>query len=225
MSYYDEDFYMEPCEFEEEIENLKESISKSIQKKFVDEMEALRAENETLREFRDNKEKYEHKLKELEVEYQLKMKDAERKADNKKLKDLLRAFAVTGYRANCEYKIGPKCDRCDKDRKIHFVTPMGRSMEEECNCAKKTSTYCPKKVSLIRFDAEEEIAGVYFEQVRAGKDYDIYSLCADVYDKDKKPFGKISSYYTVFLHEDDCQQYCDWLNELEALKDGNIDRC
>lgn len=157
MSYYDEDFYIEPCEFEEEIENLKESISKSIQKKFVDEMEALRAENETLREFRDNKEKYEHKLKELEVEYQLKMKEAERKADSKKLKDLLRVFAVTGYRVNCEYKIGPKCDRCDKDRKIHFVTPMGRSMEEVCNCAKKTSIYCPKKVSLIRFNAEKKL--------------------------------------------------------------------
>lgn len=219
MSYYDEDFYMEPCEFEEEIENLKESISKSIQKKFVDEMEALRAENETLREFRDNKEKYAYKLKELEIEYQLKMKEAERKADSKKLKDLLRAFAVTGYRVNCEYKIGPKCDRCDKDRKIHFLSPMGRSMEEECNCAKKTSTYSPKRVSLIRFDVEEKIADVYFEQTRETRNCGSYSLCDDVYDKYKEPFEEIDWYYTVFLHEDDCQQYCDWLNELEAMGD------
>ena len=61
--YYDDEFYTEPSEFDEEIESFKEALSKSIQKKFLDEMEELREENISLREFRDNKERYEQENK------------------------------------------------------------------------------------------------------------------------------------------------------------------
>lgn len=82
--YYDDEFYTQPSEFDEEIESFKESLSKSIQKKFLDEMEELREENISLREFRDNKERYERELKAAKAEYQRKMQDAERQANQKK---------------------------------------------------------------------------------------------------------------------------------------------
>jgi len=179
MSYYDEDFYMEPSEFEEEIETLKESISKSIQKKF-----------------------------------------AESQANKKKLKDILSAFAVTGYRPEPKYKQGPKCDRCDENRRFHFVSPMGRKMTEECSCAKSIRSYSPKEVRLIEFYAKKELGSTYFERVREDEEYDRYSLCAQIYEKDMEPFEDVNWYYAVFLDKDNCQKYCDWLNEREALKDG-----
>lgn len=220
MSYYDEDFYMEPSEFEEEIETLKESISKSIQKKFLDEMKALRAENETLWEFRDNKEKYERELKAAKAEYKYKMQQAESQANKKKLKDLLSTFAVTGYRPEPKYKQGPKCDRCDENRRFHFVSPMGRKMTEECSCAKSIRSYSPKEVRLIEFYAKKELGSTYFERVREDEECDRYSLCAQIYEKDMEPFEDVNWYYAVFLDKDNCQKYCDWLNEREALEDG-----
>lgn len=221
--YYDDGFYNEPCEFDAQIESLKESLSKAIQEKFLDEMEELREENISLREFRDNKERYERELKAAKAEYQRKMQDAERQANSKKLKDLLSTFAVVGYRAKPEYKKGPKCGQCDDNRKIHFVSPMGRKMEEDCSCAKSTCNYSPKEVHLLKFYAGKEIVDTYFEQVSTDRDYDSYSLIAQVYDKNRKPFEDINYFSTVFLQEDDCQQFCNWLNEQEAMKDGKAD--
>lgn len=40
--WYDEDFYDEPSEFEEQVENLKESLSKSIKNEFMEEMERIK---------------------------------------------------------------------------------------------------------------------------------------------------------------------------------------
>ena len=221
MSYYDFDFYEEPSEFDMQVEEFKSSLASSVRKEFLEEMAALKKENEELREFRANKEKYERELREAKAEYQRKMEEAERNADSKKIKDLLRTFSVIGYRASPEYKQRPKCDRCDDYRRFHFISPMGRNMTEECSCAKKTCTYSPKEVKLLRFYAGKEIANTYFEQVGREEDYNSYSFCDQICDKTKEPFEDINRFYTVFLQEDDCQKYCDWLNEKEAMKDAD----
>lgn len=218
MSYYDFDFYEELSEFDMQVEKFKSSLASSMREEFLDEMAALIKENEELREFRDDKKKYEQELRETKAEYQRKMEEAERDANSKKAKDFLRTFSVIGYRASPEYKQGPKCNRCDDYRRFHFVSPMGRNMTEKCSCAKETCIYSPKEVKLLRFHAGKEIVDTYFEQVGVDEVYDSYSLCAQIYDKTKKPFVDINWVYTVFLQEDDCQKYCDWLNKKEALK-------
>ena len=66
--WYDEDFYDEPSEFEEQVENLKESLSKSIKNEFMEEMERIKKENKTLQGIRDHfeqiKRDYEQKKRE-----------------------------------------------------------------------------------------------------------------------------------------------------------------
>jgi len=221
MSYYDYDFYEEPSEFDIQIEEFKSSLASSVRKEFLEEMDALKKENASLREFRDNKDKYERELREAKAEYQRKMENAERQANSKKMKELLSAFAVIGYRANSTYRKRQKCGRCDDNRKIHFVSPMGRNLTEDCICAKEICTYAPKEVNLLRFYAGKEISDTYFERTKEDVDYDRYDLCGKIYDKNMEPFEDVNRVYTVFLHEDDCQRYCDWLNEQEALKDGS----
>lgn len=216
MSYYDEDFYVEPSKFEEQIEELKFHLASSVQKKYLDEMDALRKENESLREFRDNKEAHDLELRQAKAEYQAKMRDAERQANKKKLKDLLRLFSVVGYRPKAEYQQKPKCDKCDNDRKIHFISPSGRKMTEDCACAIKTPVYSPAAVQMISFYAGDVLCEMYFERTDEGRDYDRYDFIADLYDRNKPPFEKINRYRVVFLNEEDCRKYCDWLNEQEA---------
>ena len=55
VSYYDDEFYTELSEFDKQIEEMKASLASSVQKEFLGEMDALRLENESLREFRDKK--------------------------------------------------------------------------------------------------------------------------------------------------------------------------
>lgn len=216
MCYYDEDFYAEPCEFEEQVEELKVALAASVQKKFLDEMEELRKENESLKEFRDQKKAYDRELAQAKAQYEAKMRDAEMKVARKKLKDLLSLFAVTGYRVHTEYVYGPKCSRCDDKRKIHYVSPAGRKMVEDCLCATKKPVYSPKEVPLVSFTASDKLSTMYFDRTEKGE-YDRYDLCADVYDGDKTvPFEKLNQYRAVFLSKEDCQRYCDWLNEMEG---------
>lgn len=75
MSYYDYDFYEEPSEFDIQIEEFKSSLASSVRKEFLEEMDALKKENASLREFRDNKDKYERELREAKAEYQRKMEN------------------------------------------------------------------------------------------------------------------------------------------------------
>ena len=219
MCYYDEDFYAEPYEFEEQIEELKTALASSVQKKFLDEMEELRRENESLKEFRDQKKAYDRELAQAKAQYEAKMRDAEMKAGRKKLKDLLSLFAVTGYRVHTEYVYGPKCSKCDDKRKIHYVSPAGRKMVEDCLCAKGTPVYSPKEVQLVSFYVSDKLSTMYFERTDKDRDYDRYDMCANVYDRDKPvPFEKLNQYSAVFLNEEDCQRYCDWLNKMEGQK-------
>lgn len=78
--WYDEDFYSEPSEFDMQIEEFKESLSKSVKKEYLEEMEKLRKENQALWEVKKNfeqiKREYENKKHKLEIA----VRDAENKA-------------------------------------------------------------------------------------------------------------------------------------------------
>lgn len=50
MSYYDNDFYNEPSEFEEQIDQLKESLMNAVRDEHKAEVERLRKENAELQE-------------------------------------------------------------------------------------------------------------------------------------------------------------------------------
>lgn len=212
--YYDEDFYTEPSEFEAQIDSMKESLAAAVQKKFLDEMEALRKENEALREFREKKEEYDRELEEVKSEYRLKMRDAELTANRKKLKELLRMFSVQGYRPNPNYLIGPKCDKCDDKRRIHFISPMGREMSEDCLCAKRKRHFSPNAVGLFSFEVGEDIIGKCFER-NDGREHDRYDYISALYGSENLDYEEINWYRAVFLNEADCQKYCDWLNSKE----------
>lgn len=220
VSYYDDEFYTELSEFDKQIEEMKASLASSVQKEFLGEMDALRLENESLREFRDKKEEYSRELENVKLQYQAKMCDAEYQANKKRLKELLGLFAVIGYRPKVEYTKGPKCEKCDDERKIHFTSPSGRKMTEDCLCNSYILTYSPKEVKLVSFYVSDKMNSMYFERTEDG-DYDRYDLANELYDKNKVTFEEINRYSVVFLKEEDCWEYCDWLNKKEEHHESN----
>lgn len=218
MSFY-EDFFCESGEFDEQIEELKSALAKSVKQEITEEMEALRKENAELREFRDKKQEYERELSKIKHDYAVKMQDAEQKAKRARLNDLLSFFSVEAYRAHVEYTQLPKCDKCDSKRRIHFKSPSGRDFSEDCACAKKRAYYYPKSEQLFKFYVDKNgFNSMYYTQESLDDD-DRFESCSHVYEKNQEPFEKLNRYYIVFLKKENCQKYCDWLNERQKKED------
>lgn len=207
------DDYYEPSEFDHEMECLKQSIRDNVRKEIQDEMDRLRAESADLRTVKENwqemKREHDQALRELRIAKE----NAEREAKRAKAKDILAEIAVIGYRPSVKYEVGPKCDKCDQYRYRHFISPLGREMKEECTCKKAKKVFAPLEVMLKDFYVGNELKEFDYELDRKDTDYDHYSMCADVYKELPDDISKINEYRAVFINKDDCQRYCDLMNE------------
>lgn len=213
------DDYYEPSEFEQEMECLKQSIRNNVRKEIQDEMDRLRAENVELRTVKENwqqmKREHDQALRDLRIAKE----NAEREAKKAKAKDILAELAVIGYRPSVKYETGPKCDKCDKNRYRHFISPLGREMLEECTCKKIKRVYSPSENKLVKFWAGKGIGSIYYKRTEDKDiDSDRYDMTADVYKDLPDDLSKFNEYRAVFINKDDCQRYCDLKNAQEEEK-------
>ena len=224
---YEDDFYYEPSEFDLQVEEFKASLMKSVKEDFLHRMEALEKENADLRKFRDEKEAFIRDCKAKVAEAQREARKAEEKWKNARLHQLLGDFLTTGWKVGREIVMDDKCDKCDADRYIHFLSPQGNECKEKCNCATYTTRHFPKEVPLARFivkkknfrygdKGESDFYNRYYT-VKDRDDDDVYESASDVYFHDFD-CEKVNRWGAVFMDEADCQRYCDWLNEQEAKK-------
>lgn len=172
---------------------------------------------DTIHAYQEKESKEIHEIDTLQKENES-LRETLKNADERKLRDLLSQVMFTGYRVDMKHIQRPKCDKCDEYRQIHFVSPTGRNMTEDCLCATAVVRHSPKEVSLVSFNVSDKVSSFY-AKVYNSKDsyYDKYNICTDLYDKDKEQsFESLNKYKIVFLNKDDCQAYCDWLNEYDA---------
>lgn len=228
---YEDDFYYEPSEFDQQVEEFKASLMKSVKEDFLHRMEALEKENAALREFRDQRNTVIRDYAAKVAAAQREARMAEEKWKNARLHQLLGDFLTTGWKVGYNQVMDDKCDKCDADRYIHFLSPQGNECKEKCNCATYTLRYFPKEVSLSRFyvrkknfyggdKGESDFYHRYYT-VDHRNDDDVYEMAAKVYfhDFDCETADK---WHAVFMDEADCKRYCDWLNEQEAKKRGEV---
>ena len=166
MSWYDDDFYNEPSEFDMLVGEFKESLMKSVKESYVKEMEQLKKENEELKEFRKERQNYSNELARIKSEYEEKEKHLEYKVKQERFGELLKGICETGwYAERCVEIYLPKCDKCDRDRRIHFKSPAGKDMTEPCSCsASRFSNYFNKELSLS-MEGEMSRSPVPFHQI------------------------------------------------------------
>lgn len=236
MSYYDYEDYYEPSEFDEKVEEFKDYLRQSIKEETQNEIEKLRKENESLQKIKrdwDNLVKeYEDKKRELEY----KIRECESKASSKRLETL---FEETGmnvimYKPDYNHVYGKKCNKCDDDRYIHFSSPSGKDYTEVCSCAKTFLKFYPQEFRLAEFRRnryhDEKPMLFWFTRYRnCEDDHDGYTYSSsdaenhvyesgDSYDELFEKYGQYSS-GLYFKTEEDCQKYCDWLNEKSGATD------
>lgn len=149
-----EDFYNEgPSDYELFMNDLKETLKKSIKDEFIKEMDKLRAENKKLQDIKENFEQikldYAHKEQELKAKEQ----DIERSLARKKIMELATIADMKPQIYYIDDATGflPKCDKCDENRLIHFRSPSGKECTESCpNCGTSFKKYFVKPVDTLR---------------------------------------------------------------------------
>lgn len=217
-------FYNEPSEFEQKIEEFKQSLLQGVKKDFLDQMEALRKENAELEEVKNNFDQIKRDYRAKERELAIKMSEAKREAYRARLSELLVDHKVLMYRATSRYRTGQKCDKCDDHRRISYKTPLGKDAHEDCGCAKKITYYVPEEMVYASLSIRNGKAAIWYEIKESG-DEDYLSRSSDHADKVYKTgtdFKDLPSWYygTFFESKEECQAYCNWLTAKEGQGDN-----
>lgn len=223
MEYYNENYegnYYEPTIADEIFEEYKikmkdallESIKQDIadlkytNKKLIDENKILKEKEQEVRQ------------KEKELEYM--KSNLKWEVKRERLSELMEDFRVVMYKTNYNSELLPKCDKCNKNRQIEFLSPTGKLTYEDCECKKYKKTYKPQEYICTEFKVSSN-AGCMLMWYKENheSDYDYYSynssdLCEKVYKKEMD-YKDLNSYQTYFKTKEECQNYCDWLNEIE----------
>ncbi|UAV84823.1 hypothetical protein BV113_00290 [Glutamicibacter phage BIM BV-113] len=152
MSYYDEDYYQEPSEFDEMVEEFKAKLAESVKEETKAELERLRGENVKLRDKVKNLDQLEREVAAAKRDYERRAANAERDAgrEARKLKagELLKEIGTPKFTVTRTSKFGEKCEQCDDNRTVHFKSPQGKDLEERCTCW----------VKYVHWNIEEMIA-------------------------------------------------------------------
>lgn len=190
-----EDFYNEgPSDYELFMNDLKETLKKSIKDEFIKEMDKLRAENKKLQDVKENFEQikldYAHKEQELKAREQ----DMEKNLARKKIMELATIADMKAqiYYIDDDTAYLPKCDKCDENRLIHFKSPTGKDCTEPCpDCGTTYHKYYVKPVDTMKIlfpnDPALHRVAYYLRHDRWGESYsyelqDIYRGSAADYD-------------------------------------------
>lgn len=227
----DDDFYNEPSEFEEQMDKLKESLSKSVKSEFLEEMERLRKENKNLQGIREHFEQIKKDYERKKAECDRAIHEAEQKAKRMRVNELMEHFRIFAWETTWEYLYGPKCDKCNKCRKIKITLPSGRKIDDECQCLKsETKVVVPQRMVLYEMaDRDQGIAAWYKACGLKDGRYYVVDYASSVYTErlikhgtDYDRIEKMEEQKVVlFATEEECQAYCDYLNKKHGVA-GNI---
>lgn len=216
MSYYDyEDYYTEPSEFEQQIEEFKSSLYTCVKQEHKEKMERLEKENMELQEVKKNWNTLENEYKNKLYDLKCKIDTAERDAKRLKLNDLMNELKQCLWQANSISVYNPKCNKCDDNRQISFISPSGKSMKEDCECARCFAKYIPKEYELYSFRQNTNEIGRWYKKIYSDSDYyENDSKYVDTLVKTEEDFSLIkdSLWKVFFISEELCQKYCDQLN-------------
>lgn len=227
MTWYDEDFYDEPSEFEEKFDEFKNSLMKSIKEEMLAENEKLRKENDELKEIKKQKLDFEWKLKQEKARLEREKAEYKRLLKNSSIWKLFDDIKIEawGTEFHSEY-IKNKCDKCDDERKLHFKSPGGRNMTEDCPyCSQKMPKYTPCKKYLWKFNVGDNDKinnntlknNLYYERYDCDT-YDSYrytDVIWDLLDKEHKTYEQqfCNRSRMIFGNLEECIDFCDYVNK------------
>lgn len=215
-----EDYYEEPSEFEQQIDEFKTSLYNSVKEEHKLEMDKLIKENNELQEIKRNFNKIESEYKQKQRELERKIESAERDAKRLRLTELMQELKQSLWQKSRTSVYEKKCDKCDNARKIHFTSPSGKDMTEDCKCAKNIIKYEPCEYELYSFQQNKDEIGKWYKKKYEDEDY--YTEDGDrmkllVKSEEDFQFVNNNTYGIFFISKELCQKYCDIKNNENGI--------
>lgn len=224
MCYWDDGDYFEPSEFDEKIEELKNELRESVKKEINDEIEKLRKENKELQGIKRNFESVKKDFERKKDECDRAIRNAESKAKQARLKELMEHFKVTLWAVSWDYRYKKKCDKCDKNRRIQVALPSGKTVDDECSCRVSKKVYYPKENVLYELsERNREFMAWYMAEGDRGEEYFVrgpraeYAKVVVDHNKDFKEIETEELRKVFFTTKEECQAFCNYINGTEVL--------
>ena len=206
---YDECY--EPTIADEIFNDAARRLVNALREEAIAQVERLKSENERL--VKQNQELYKRLTDAASREREIERRESEIEsfAKRARLDAILGDFEAVMYRAGMSFELGPKCDKCDDKMHIAYKTPLGNDAYEDCTCNKSKSVYLPDAMkihSLRKHKGKPSV--IWFRNINEDNAWDS-RVAETVYEG--QPYSNLKPYDTYFHNEEDCQAYCDWLND------------
>lgn len=162
---FDDDAYDEDDLVNESVYDLLRKIEHSVEQKYESKVKKLEQELDELKDFKKDRDNLVNEIKSLKWKLDESEKNVRTKAANLRLKDIIEATSKPCYSLalNSRY-IYDKCDKCDDQRYIHFLSPSGRDMSEPCKCSERVWEYSVEPAHLMNIStydySDSEINGI-----------------------------------------------------------------
>lgn len=225
--YYDEEFYNEPSEYDQMVDEFRDSLIKSVKQDFLDKMERLEKENAELREVKQNWERLKTEYEEKQRELIYKIEQERRNVRRERLAKLFEqcGMNVTLFKPKESLFRLDKCEKCDENRRIHFKSPSGIDLQEECECSRGYYPVSPVLYTMVKFHRhiKNQDCNVYaFFQDESDDYYDYYRsypiVCTNLYHgQDFSGLYAELKENVFFEYEEQCRLYCDYINDVREI--------
>ena len=237
MSYWDyEEPMWEPSEADELFDEIKSKLIDAAKDSLKSDMEYIKSRNEYLekrnKELEDKAREVSNKESDLEYKSRNLRREVEKEFYKAAIEDIFKDMIEKSQLWFAENKPHekPKCDKCDENRNWVLTWPNGEKVTKKCDCAQPDYWYEPKEawIDTLRYRIQnsnyqsERYYRLDKTYDRIGSEYNDYSyadfgiqlvydkFCDDVIEKRKQlGYGKKIG----FKSKEECQKYCDWLNE------------
>lgn len=243
MSYWDyEEPMWEPSEADELFDELKSKLVDAAKTSLKNDMESLKRRNEYLekrnKELEDKAQEVLSKESDLEYKSRNLRREVEKEFYKTAIDDLFKDAIEQSqlWFADNKPHEKPKCDKCDEDRNLVLTWPDGTTTSKRCTCSQPDYWYEPEETWIdtlkytvkdsnyqseryYRLDKSYQYTGdsrwsdYSYSDFRIQFVYD--KFCDDVIEKHEQlGYGKKIG----FKSKEECQRYCDWLNERKGVK-------
>lgn len=215
MSCYDEEFYNEPSEFDQQVDEFKQALMKSVKADFIAKMDRLEKENVELQKIKGNWESIQSEYADKHRQLEYKKENMEREVRRTRIGELMKDLEVKLYDVGYEYLKHPKCNKCNENRQFEFTSPTGKILKENCDCAGNYSIYVPEETIMSEMRSRDGKVTAWYKKYRdsdEGMTLSSSTVVTKIYDPVME-FQSLEQYGTFFRNIEDCQRYCDWLNE------------
>lgn len=243
MSYWDyEEPMWEPSEADELFDEIKSKLIEAAKDSLKNDMAYLKSHNEYLekrnKELEDKAQEVLSKESDLEYKSRNLRREVEKEFYKTTIDDLFKDVLEKSqlWFADNKPHEKPKCDKCDENRNWVLTWPDGTTTSKRCTCSQPDYWYEPEEtwIDTLKYkikDSDYPSERYYclnksyqytgdsrrsdYSYADFGIQFVYDKFCDDVIEKrEQLGYGKKIG----FKSKEECQKYCDWLNERKGVK-------